>query len=165
MWCKLFETFGRGPSLYYCEQVQICKFEWLDFTTRWKKFFKCLQISSTVHADGCLFVEKIKHFSFSNCPQKACSGFQRVSYCAAEAIFCWGGTTETTFHYCWRVKSSFKLAWNWFEWKLPATDLSLFPLAISSRVLFCACVHVWEQSNIRNRVNAPQGTKDTPLII
>ncbi len=26
-----------------------------------------------------------------------------------------GGTTERTFHYCWRVKSSFKLVWNWFD--------------------------------------------------
>jgi hypothetical protein len=33
----------------------------------------------------------------------------------------WGGTTERTFHYCWRVKSSFKLVLNRFEWNLAAT--------------------------------------------
>ncbi len=44
-------------------------------------------------------------------------------------------------------KSSFKLVLNWFQWSLPATNLSLLPLVISSRVMFCACVHVWEQSN------------------
>jgi hypothetical protein len=57
---------------------------------------------------------------------------------------CWGGTstTERTFHFCWRVKSSYKLVLNWFEWSLPATNLSLLPLVISSWVMFCACVHV-----------------------
>jgi hypothetical protein len=56
--------------------------------------------------------------------------------------FPWGGTTERTFHYCWRVKSSFKLVWNWFERHPPATNVSLLPLVISSRLMFCTCVHV-----------------------
>jgi hypothetical protein len=73
-----------------------------------------------------------------------------------------GGTTETTFHYCWRVKSSFELVGNWFEWNLPATHLSLLPLVISSRVMFYACVRLGTEQQKeqrgrpkRNRGNAP----------
>jgi hypothetical protein len=79
---------------------------------------------------------------------------QRVREWGGKRENCWGGTTERTFHYCWRVKSSFKLGWNWFEWNLPATNLSLLLLVISSWVIFCACVHV------RNR--ATEGTECTP---
>ncbi len=65
-----------------------------------------------------------------------------------------GGTTERTFHYCWRVKSSFKLVLNRFEWNLAATYWSLLPLVISSRFCFAhACLLGTEEL---------RGTEETP---